>query len=111
MGKGDKKTRRGKIVIGSYGVKRARKKKKGIVVPPKPKEIEIIAKPLEEPVKVILAETVIAEKKPVKKAPAKKAAIKTEDAGVKPKSPKPRKKSEPKEQGPAAEPGSKASKE
>jgi 30S ribosomal protein S31 len=26
MGKGDKKTRRGKIVIGSYGVRRPRKK-------------------------------------------------------------------------------------
>jgi 30S ribosomal protein S31 len=28
MGKGDKKSRRGKIIIGSYGVRRPRKKKK-----------------------------------------------------------------------------------
>ncbi len=27
MGKGDKKSKKGKITIGSYGVKRARKKK------------------------------------------------------------------------------------
>jgi ribosomal small subunit protein bTHX len=28
MGKGDKKTRRGKIIAGSYGVRRTRKKSK-----------------------------------------------------------------------------------
>ncbi len=28
MGKGDKKTKRGKIIMGSYGVRRPRKKKK-----------------------------------------------------------------------------------
>ncbi|MCY4561615.1 MAG: 30S ribosomal protein THX [Flavobacteriaceae bacterium] len=28
MGKGDKKTRRGKINLGSYGVKRTKRKKK-----------------------------------------------------------------------------------
>ena len=27
MGKGDKKTKRGKIILGTYGVRRARKKK------------------------------------------------------------------------------------
>lgn len=32
MGKGDKKTRRGKIIMGSYGVRRPRKKTKPIVV-------------------------------------------------------------------------------
>ena len=32
MGKGDKKTRRGKITMGSYGVSRLRKKVKPIVV-------------------------------------------------------------------------------
>jgi 30S ribosomal protein S31 len=37
MGKGDKKSRRGKIIIGSFGVRRPRKKKKGIVVPPERK--------------------------------------------------------------------------
>ncbi len=52
MGKGDKKTKRGKIVIGSSGVRRARKKKKIITVvaakaEPKPKtEIEGIEVPV-----------------------------------------------------------------
>lgn len=30
MGKGDKKTRKGKLTIGSYGVTRPRKKKKSV---------------------------------------------------------------------------------
>lgn len=43
MGKGDKKSKRGKIVIGSWGVRRARKKKKDLtaakkVSVPKPKK-------------------------------------------------------------------------
>lgn len=39
MGKGDKKTRRGKIVIGSSGVRRSRKKnKKGAITTHKPVE-------------------------------------------------------------------------
>lgn len=46
MGKGDKKSRKGKIFMGSYGVTRKRKKK------------------------------VAAKKAAVKKAPAKKAAVK-----------------------------------
>jgi len=32
MGKGDKKTGRGKIFMGSYGVTRPRKKKKSVAV-------------------------------------------------------------------------------
>ncbi len=37
MGKGDKKTRRGKIVIGSSGVRRSKKKnKKGAIIIQKP---------------------------------------------------------------------------
>ncbi|MCK5775676.1 MAG: 30S ribosomal protein THX, partial [Bacteroidales bacterium] len=35
MGKGDKKTKRGKINSGSYGNKRPRKKVKDIVIPAK----------------------------------------------------------------------------
>ena len=31
MGKGDKKTRRGKIILGTYGVRRKRKKNAGII--------------------------------------------------------------------------------
>ena len=38
MGKGDKKTRRGKITIGSYGVRRPKKKNKS-------KTVEIKKKP------------------------------------------------------------------
>lgn len=39
MGKGDKKTKRGKIAIGSYGVRRPRKKTKTYnAVEPKPKK-------------------------------------------------------------------------
>lgn len=46
MGKGDKKSKRGKIVIGSYGVRRPRKKKNTMAVapevPPQPsQEVEI----------------------------------------------------------------------
>lgn len=37
MGKGDKKTRRGKIVIGSHGKLRPRKKEKQLVTEPKVK--------------------------------------------------------------------------
>ncbi|MBE9481247.1 MAG: 30S ribosomal protein THX, partial [Bacteroidetes bacterium] len=33
MGKGDKKTKRGKIILGTYGVRRLRKKKKNVFVP------------------------------------------------------------------------------
>jgi len=32
MGKGDRKTRRGKITLGTYGVRRPRKKKKSTIV-------------------------------------------------------------------------------
>ncbi len=32
MGKGDKKTRRGKITLGTFGVRRPRKKNKAVVV-------------------------------------------------------------------------------
>lgn len=34
MGKGDKKSRRGKIVIGTYGVRRPKKKKKHAITNP-----------------------------------------------------------------------------
>jgi len=38
MGKGDKKTRRGKIVKGSYGVRRPRNKKTVAEIPKKRKK-------------------------------------------------------------------------
>jgi ribosomal small subunit protein bTHX len=48
MGKGDKKSKRGKIILGSFGVRRRRKAKKSVVVPVK----EVAAR---------IPETVIAE--------------------------------------------------
>ena len=33
MGKGDKKSKRGKIILGTYGVRRSQKAKKTVVVP------------------------------------------------------------------------------
>ena len=63
MGKGDKKSKKGKISSGPYGITRKRKKKPAFVAKVKkatPKEEEAPAK--EETVK----------KAPAKKAPAKK---------------------------------------
>jgi len=37
MGKGDKKTRRGKIIMGTYGKLRPRKSAKAVIVKAKPK--------------------------------------------------------------------------
>lgn len=61
MGKGDKKTRKGKIWRGSYGVSR-----------PKARGAANIAKAIAKPA---VAEVAAAEEKP-KKAPAKKTARK-----------------------------------
>ena len=99
MGKGDKKTRRGKITIGSAGVRRQRKKKsrKNVIIPkaaPLPKETPVIA-----PVEVAPEVTPVieqVEEKVTKKAPAKpaakKATVKTEEGEPKPKQAKSRKK-------------------
>jgi len=111
MGKGDKKTRRGKIIIGSFGVRRARKKKKGVVPPALPKEIKIKAKAVEEPVKAVAVEAVVEEKKAPKKAAVKKTAEKTEEAESKPKAPRAKKKAEPKEGIPGTEAPAEAPKE
>jgi 30S ribosomal protein S31 len=48
MGKGDKKTRRGKITIKSYGVTRPRTKKKVTPVPPVIEEKPVIKAPAKE---------------------------------------------------------------
>lgn len=75
MGKGDKKSKRGKIIKGSYGVRRPRKKTAVIVLKkktakPKPKA------PKEEP-----EEKTVAVKKPAeKKVAAKKPAAKKTSA-------------------------------
>jgi 30S ribosomal protein S31 len=57
MGKGDKKTRRGKIILGTSGVKRPKNKKK-----------TILDSKVEKPEKDIMV-----EKKPVKKTKKKEA--------------------------------------
>lgn len=61
MGKGDKKSKRGKLFMGSYGVRRPKKKKNAIT-----KVVEITPKPVEE--------------KKVKKTTKKKAASASTDA-------------------------------
>jgi len=70
MGKGDKKTKRGKIVIGSYGVRRRRKA--SVALPKK------VAKVVEVPEEVTEV-TEVAEVKPAveKKAKAPKKAATT----------------------------------
>ena len=72
MGKGDKKSKKGKIWSGSYGVSRKRKKSSGFVATPKVKK----AAP-----KVEKATT---EEKVTKKPAAKKPAAKKAPAKKKP---------------------------
>lgn len=70
MGKGDKKSRRGKINIGSFGVTRPRKKKVSTPVAAEKKE-----KPVKKKAAAPKAEKPKAEKpKAPKKAAAKKKA-------------------------------------
>ena len=45
MGKGDKKTKRGKIVIGSYGVRRPRKNKPTMAAPASKPKAAVKAEP------------------------------------------------------------------
>jgi len=92
MGKGDKKTKRGKIIIGSAGVRRSRKKKGT-----KPHTPKAGPKPVKE------VEEAIAT--PVKTAPkkARKAEEVVEGAETKPKTPKARKKKTEEEAGPEKE--------
>jgi 30S ribosomal protein S31 len=120
MGKGDKKSRRGKIIIGSFGVRRPRKIKKAAIPAvktpkpgpkkaqePKPKkvaeEVVIIDNPVVITEPVVVAEPLVEvaqtelelEVKPAKPAAKKTAAKKTEkaDAGeAKPKVVKTKKK-------------------
>lgn len=71
MGKGDKKTKRGKIIMGSYGVRR-------------PKKVSLAPIPVKKAKKIVeKVVEVTAEKPVVKKEPVKKvAAKKTEDKPV-----------------------------
>jgi ribosomal small subunit protein bTHX len=72
MGKGDKKTKKGKISNGSYGVTRKKKDSAKIVVKPKPKKETAVKQ--EAPTEK--AKPVAKKAAPVKKAPAKKTAAK-----------------------------------
>ncbi|PCJ23609.1 MAG: 30S ribosomal protein THX [Flavobacteriales bacterium] len=74
MGKGDKKTKKGKISSGSYGVLRKRKKEAVFVAKPKKKvapekEEALVA---EETAKETPAKKPVAKKAPAKKKPAAK---------------------------------------
>jgi ribosomal small subunit protein bTHX len=87
MGKGDKKTKRGKITIGSYGVKRKRKKDRKFVAPKvaeKPKvKVEEEEKPVKKAAPKAEATKKPAAKKPAaKKTTAKKAVPKKEETAV-----------------------------
>jgi ribosomal small subunit protein bTHX len=84
MGKGDKKTKRGKIVIGSSGVRRSRKKKRSA---PKP-----AAKIEPVPIPEVEETPAVAAKEPRKKVVR---AAETADASAeKPKTTRAKKKSE-----------------
>jgi 30S ribosomal protein S31 len=76
MGKGDKKTKRGKIIIGSSGVRRTRKKTKHVA----PVAVKAEPKPNKE-----VEEQVIP---PVKAAPKKSAKKVEEHVGVTEEKPK-----------------------
>jgi 30S ribosomal protein S31 len=72
MGKGDKKTKRGKIIMGSFGVRRPKRRKQTVVAKIKP----VVAK--SKVVKAEEAEVVKEKKKPV----VKKAAIEKKEVAV-----------------------------
>lgn len=80
MGKGDKKTRKGKIIMGSYGKKRPRKVEKSIVITEKPKKAKVEKEEAS-------AAKIVAKKAPVKKAVVKVTtapkAAKSGDASIK----------------------------
>ena len=82
MGKGDKKTKRGKIIIGSSGVKRARKK------PGQHSATAVKAEPKQSKE----AEEAVVAAKAAQKKTAKKAEDHVEGAEEKPKAAKAKKK-------------------
>lgn len=78
MGKGDKKSRRGKIHIGSHGARRPRKRVKTYVAPPaglKEKPAPKAAKPVEVVVETVAEE--VAEVKKTARKTTKKAKEET----------------------------------
>jgi 30S ribosomal protein S31 len=85
MGKGDKKTRRGKINIGSYGVRRRRKNKRKTAVKPL-----LIEQPLTPQVLEMTTSEVVEVAPQPKKI--KKKSVKEPVKEEKPKTSKPKKK-------------------
>jgi len=83
MGKGDKKTKRGKILMGSHGVRRARRKHaKAIPLIAMKEEKPVAAVKVKAPEKPVAAVKVKAPEKPVtvvkEKAPPKPKAVKAD---------------------------------
>jgi 30S ribosomal protein S31 len=74
MGKGDKKSRRGKIILGTYGVRRKKRSDKQIIVASKP-----VDKVKAEPKPEAVVKEVKAESGPEKP----KAEVKKADGGAK----------------------------
>jgi 30S ribosomal protein S31 len=64
MGKGDKKSKRGKIILGSYGVTRRKKTNKPVAAP---KKEETVVAEVKTPAKITKPKTT---KKPKAEAPA-----------------------------------------
>ena len=104
MGKGDKKSRRGKIIIGSYGVRRSKKttnykvKDKvasGILTEKKAVILDPVIQPViaEQPVIAMqepVTEATVVEEQPVKKSIKKSAPKKTEEKSAETSEPKPK---------------------
>ena len=82
MGKGDKKTKRGKLFSGSYGITRPRKKSKTNVAPPTPIKVVKSKKPVAAKVENEKVEA------PKKTAESKPKAKKTEKVTAAVKEPK-----------------------
>lgn len=76
MGKGDKKSKRGKIIMGSYGISRKRKKSSGFAATPAKAVAEVAPeekaeKPVKKAAPKAASEKPAAEKKPAAKKAAK----------------------------------------
>lgn len=104
MGKGDKKTRRGKIIIGTFGVRRRRKKEAAKDIKPlvatqekeikEKKTVKVKAEVKEPKAAAEIKETKVPKEKAAPKAPkAAKEKKETQDKAVEPK-PKKEKKSQ-----------------
>jgi 30S ribosomal protein S31 len=95
MGKGDKKTRRGKIIRGSYGVRRRRKDNPAEELPKqivKPAAVKAEVEPKAKPAKPVPKKTPAAKPAAEKKAPVSKTAAEKKPTA------KPKKKAAPKKE-------------